>query len=436
MHVLVIGSGAREHALCWALDQSPLLTRLYCAPGNGGTGQIAENVPLDPMDFSACLTWARENAIDFTIVGPDDPLAAGIVDTFQGAGLAIFGPSAAAARIESSKVWAKQLMLECGIPTAPAEFFSDRASAENAISAREAAGAFPVVIKADGLAAGKGVVVAPSPEVARAALDDLLVHHRLGRAGNQVLIEDYLDGWELSVFALTDGIGFYTLATACDYKRVGDEDRGANTGGMGAYSPAAVGDDVIAGIEARIVRPALQAIVEKSGAPFRGLLYAGLMITREGPCVVEFNARFGDPETQVVLPRLGGDLLRLCLAAAEGDVLREPAPSFGAEAACGVVMASGGYPGAFEKGKSISGLDRLGEDILVFHAGTERSGTGDQLVTSGGRVLTVVARGETVAEARARAYANVEMIHFEGAHFRHDIGITAAREAFGAPFID
>jgi phosphoribosylamine--glycine ligase len=429
MRVLVIGSGAREHALCWALNQSPLLTRLYCAPGNGGTGQIAENVPLDPMDFSACASWARENAIDFTIVGPDDPLAGGIVDTFVGAGLAIFGPSAAAAQIESSKIWAKRLMLDCDIPTAPAEFFSDRTAAEKAISAREAAGAFPVVIKADGLAAGKGVVVAPSPEVARSALDDLLVYHRLGRAGNQVLVEDYLRGWELSLFALTDGSGFYILAPACDYKRVGDEDRGPNTGGMGAYSPPAVGEDVIAGIETRILRPVLQAIVDRSGSPFRGLLYAGLMMTREGPCVVEFNARFGDPETQVVLPRLGGDLLRFCLAAAEGNVLRESPPSLRAEAACGVVMASAGYPGAFEKGKAISGLDRLDEDILVFHAGTARSGSGDQVVTAGGRVLTVVGLGKTVAEARTRAYANVEMIHFEGAHFRHDIGITAVREA-------
>ena len=430
MRVLVIGSGAREHALCWALEQSPLLTRLYCAPGNGGTGQIAENVPLDPMDFSACLSWARENAIDFTIVGPDDPLAGGIVDTFQQAGRAIFGPSAAAARIESSKVWAKQLMLDWGIPTAAAEFFSDRAGAEEAISARAAAGAFPVVIKADGLAGGKGVVVAPDPEVARTALDDLLIHHKLGRAGNQVLMEDYLEGWELSVFALTDGRDFYTLAPACDYKRVGDDDQGPNTGGMGAYSPpAAAGDDIIAGIETRIVRPALQAIMERSGKPFRGLLYAGLMMTRDGPSVVEFNARFGDPETQVLLPRLGGDLLRFCLAAAEGDVLREPAPKCRAEAACGVVMASAGYPGAFEKGKTISGLDRLDEDILVFHAGTARSGGGEQLITAGGRVLTVVARGNTVAEARAHAYANVSRIHFEGAHFRHDIGISAAREA-------
>ena len=321
-------------------------------------------------------------------------------------------------------------MLECGIPTAPAEFFSDRAVAEKAISAREAAGAFPLVIKADGLAAGKGVVVAPDPEVARSALDDLLVHHKLGRAGNQVLIEDYLEGWELSVFALTDGSGFYTLAPACDYKRVGDHDRGPNTGGMGAYSPpAAAGDDLIAEIETRIVRPALQAIVERSGTPFRGLLYAGLMMTRDGPYVVEFNARFGDPETQVVVPRLGGDLLRLCLAAAEGDVLREPAPSFSAEAACGVVMASAGYPGALEKGKAISGLDRLDQDILVFHAGTERRAASDRLVTAGGRVLTVVGHGKTVAEARAHAYANVDRIHFEGANFRHDIGITAAREA-------
>jgi phosphoribosylamine---glycine ligase len=429
MRVLVLGSGAREHALCWALDQSPQLTRLYCAPGNGGTGNIAENVPLDPMDFSACLSWARENSIDFTIVGPDDPLAGGIVDTFEGAGRVIFGPTAAAARIESSKVWAKRLMLEHGIPTAPAEFFSDRASAETALSAREAAGAFPVVIKADGLAAGKGVVVAPDPTVARDALDDLLVHHKLGRAGTQVLLEDYLEGWELSLFALTDGTGLYTLASACDYKRIGDADTGPNTGGMGAYSPtAAADDDLIAGIEASILRPTLQAIAERAGTPYRGLLYAGLMMTRDGPYVVEFNARFGDPETQVVLPRLDGDLLQLCLAAAEGDVYAAPPPSWSAEATCGVVLSSAGYPGPFKKGNVIDGLDRVDEGILVFHAGTQWSSGGDRLLTSGGRVLTVVARGKTVAAARVHAYANVERIHFEGVHWRHDIGDTQARE--------
>jgi phosphoribosylamine--glycine ligase len=425
MRVLVIGSGAREHALCWALHRSPLLTKLFCAPGNAGTGQIAENVSLNPMDFVACASWASDHHIDFTIVGPDDPLAHGLVDVFLAAGQKIFGPSQAAARIESSKVWAKQLMEARGIPTAHAEWFSDRSSAEAAIARRESEGSFPAVIKADGLAAGKGVVVAVDPAAARTALDEFMVHRKLGQAGDQVLIEDYLDGWELSQFALCDGRHWYPLAPACDYKRALDEDQGPNTGGMGAYSPPrAAGGQLVGEIEERIIAPTLSAL-EDAGTPFRGLLYAGLMITAKGPYVVEFNARFGDPETQVVLPRLHSDLLALCIAAADGELSRLPAPEWSSGATCGVVLASAGYPGVFETGKQITGLTAVDDDILVFHAGTRLSGPDGGLETSGGRVLTVVAEGPSLAEARRRVYDNVARIQFAGARWRTDI---AARE--------
>jgi phosphoribosylamine--glycine ligase len=425
MRVLVIGSGAREHALCWALHRSPLLTKLFCAPGNGGTGQIAENVSLNPLDCVACASWARDNHIDFTIVGPDDPLAHGLVDTFLASGQKIFGPTQAAARIESSKVWAKQLMEEHGIPTAVAERFGDRASAEAAIARREADGRFPAVIKADGLAAGKGVVVAADPTAARRALDSFMVQRTLGQAGDQILIEDFLEGWELSQFALCDGRRWYLLAPACDYKRAFDEDQGPNTGGMGAYSPpGAASSGLLREIEERIIGPTVSAL-DDAGTPFRGLLYAGLMITEKGPYVVEFNARFGDPETQVVLPRLRSDLLALCLAAAEGELDRLPAPEWSRGPTCGVVLASAGYPGAFETGKPITGLSALDEDILVFHAGTRLSVPDGELVTSGGRVLTVVAEGADLQEARRRVYDNVARIQFAGARWRTDI---AARE--------
>jgi phosphoribosylamine--glycine ligase len=402
-----------------------MLTKLFCAPGNAGTGQIAENVSLNPMDSLACASWAKDNRIDFTIVGPDDPLAHGLVDAFLASGRKIFGPTQAAARIESSKVWAKQLMEEHGIPTAHAERFGDRVSAEKTIARREAEGSFPAVIKADGLAAGKGVVVAADPAAARHALDEFMVQRKLGQAGDQVLIEDYLEGWELSQFALCDGKHWYPLAPACDYKRALDDDQGPNTGGMGAYSPpGAAKGELLVDIEERIIGPTLSAL-EDAGTPFRGLLYAGLMITEKGPYVIEFNARFGDPETQVVLPRLRGDLLALCMAAAEGELPRLPAPEWSSGATCGVVLASAGYPGAFETGKPISGLTEVDEDILVFHAGTRLSGPDGDLVTSGGRVLTLVAEGASLAEARRRVYDNIVRIQFAGARWRTDI---AARE--------
>jgi phosphoribosylamine--glycine ligase len=425
MRVLVIGSGAREHALCWAAARSPQCDALYCAPGNGGTAELAENIALDPMDFAACAAWAERHAIDLTLVGPDDPLGGGIADHFAARGLRVFGPSGAAAHIESSKAWAKGLMIRAGVPTARAQRFDDRAAAEVYLSEREAAGdAYPVVVKADGLAAGKGVFIAEDGAEARAALDDLMVQGRLGGAGTTVIVEDYLEGPELSLFVLCDGERIAPLAPACDYKRAEDHDTGPNTGGMGAYSPPSFATpSLLQEVEARILRPTV-AELAASGAPFRGLLYAGLMLTGDGPHVLEFNARFGDPETQVVLPRLEGDFLALCSAVADGRLDRVDLPAWSPEAAVGVVVASTGYPGAFTKGYTITGLDALDPDILVFHAGTYREPDG-RLVTSAGRVLTLVGRGPTVTAARARVYANVGRVRFTGARWRTDI---AARE--------
>lgn len=426
MRLLVIGSGAREHALCWALSRSPRVGALYCAPGNGGTGDVAENVALNPADSAACADWAERAAIDLTLIGPEAPLAAGIADVFAARGLAVFGPSAGAARIESSKIWAKELMERAGVPTAHAQEFTDYASAREAIQRRRANGEmFPVVVKADGLAAGKGVVVAEDESEALTALKSFMEDGALGRAGSRVLIEDFLSGTELSLFALTDGERVVPLAPACDYKRVFDGDHGGNTGGMGAYSPPRFATPaVLEDIERRVLRPTVRAMAE-AGAPFRGLLYAGLMMTNDGPYVIEFNCRFGDPETQVVAPRLTSDLAELCAAVAAGRLDSVSAPMWSDEAACGVALVAGGYPGPYEKGKTITGLDSLDGDILAFHAGTRRT-PGGRLVTAGGRVLTLVARGPSVIAARERVYANIGRVAFEGAHWRRDIG---AREA-------
>ena len=433
MRVLVIGGGAREHVLCWKLAQSPHLSALFCAPGNGGTAAIAENVPLDPMDFAACADWAERHAIDLTVIGPDDPLGGGIVDVFAAHGLRVFGPTRAAARIESSKVWAKRLLLDAGIPTADAYHTDDYDAALVYLARREAEhgadAAYPLVVKADGLAAGKGVIIAHDGGEARAALNTFLVERRLGAAGSAVLIEEYLEGRELSLFALSDGERVVPLVPACDYKCAYDDDEGPNTGGMGAYSPPAFATpELLAAIARDMLIPAVRAL-HAAGAPFRGLLYAGLMITARGPYVLEFNARFGDPETQVVLPRLESDLLELCVAAADGRLDTVAPPRWSDEAACGVVIASRGYPGPFAKGLPITGLDALDPGIRAFHAGTRRD-TDGRLVTSGGRVLTLVARGATVADARARVYANAGRIHFDGARWRTDIG---AREVAAEP---
>jgi len=425
MRVLIIGSGAREHALAWAVSRSPDISALYCAPGNGGTAAIAQNIPLPIMDFAQCAQWAAEQTIDLTIVGPDDPLGGGIIDVFQQRGLRVFGPTKAAARIESSKRWAKDLMRRYGIPTAQANSFDEIDAARRFLASN--ACTYPLVIKADGLAAGKGVSIVSTRQEAEQTLAAFMVEHRLGAAGNTVLLEEFLEGPEVSFFALSDGATMLPLVPACDYKRAFDGDQGPNTGGMGAYSPpgfvdAALGQQIIQ----TILQPTIAALA-REGCPFVGVLYAGLMLTRDGPKVLEFNARLGDPETQVMLPRLESDLLALCLAASEQrlDGMRI---DWRPEAACGVVLASAGYPDKYATGFPISGHDQLPPDLLAFHAGT-RLNESNQPITSGGRVITLVALGHDMPAARARVYAEIDRIQFQGRRYRRDI---AAREGAGS----
>ncbi|HWP28339.1 MAG TPA: phosphoribosylamine--glycine ligase [Chloroflexota bacterium] len=416
MRILVVGAGAREHALLWKLAQSPLRPQLYCAPGNAGTAALAETVPLAAEDIDGLARWAAEQAIDLTLVGPEAPLAAGIADAFAARGLALFGPTRAAATIEASKAWAKTLMQRHGIPTARAVVADDLAAARRALDTF----GLPVVIKADGLAAGKGVTVATTRAEAEAALVACLVDRVFGAAGERVVIEECLQGRELSVLAFADGQTVRPLVPACDYKRVGDGDTGPNTGGMGAYAPPPwVTPAMQARIEREILAPALAALAA-AGRPYRGVLYAGLMLTRDGPKVLEFNCRFGDPEAQVVLPLLATDLVEIAQAVVAGR-LHEVPLAWTPAACCAVVLASGGYPGPFRTGLPISGLETVPPDVLVFHAGTRR--VDGQVVTAGGRVLTVAAVAPALAEARARAYAAAERIRFEGCHYRRDIAL-------------
>ncbi|SRR5579883_1886102 len=421
MRVLIIGSGAREHALAWAISRSPQVSALYCAPGNGGTAAIAQNVPLHVMNFVQCADWAANHAIDLTIIGPDDPLGGGIVDVFQARGLRVFGPTKAAARIESSKSWAKDLMQRHGIPTAHARYFDTIEVARQFLASSECS--YPLVIKADGLAAGKGVSIVSTAQEAEQTITEFMIERRLGEAGARILLEEYLEGREVSFFALSDGRTSLPLVPACDYKRAFDGDQGPNTGGMGAYSPPG---SIDATLEQQIVETILQpaiAAMAQEGCPFVGVLYAGLMLTSAGPKVLEFNARLGDPETQVILPRLKSDLLALILAASEQRLAGQQI-AWRSEAACGVVLASKGYPGEYQMGFPITGLDQLSPDILAFHAGTRLTESG-QLVTAGGRVMTLVALGQNVAAARARVYAQVDRVQFQGRRYRQDI---AARE--------
>ncbi|HLW03142.1 MAG TPA: phosphoribosylamine--glycine ligase [Ktedonobacterales bacterium] len=421
MRVLIIGSGAREHALAWAVSRSPEVNALYCAPGNGGTAALAQNIPLQILDFAQCAVWAAEHAIDLTIIGPDDPLGGGIVDAFQQRGLRVFGPTKAAARIESSKSWAKNLMQRYHIPTAQASSFDDLDVALRFLASNECR--YPLVIKADGLAAGKGVSIVATRQEAEAAITALLVERRLGAAGSTILLEEFLEGREVSFFALSDGNTILPLAAACDYKRALDGDRGLNTGGMGAYSPPGFVDAALAEqIFRTILRPTITAMAQES-CPFVGVLYAGLMLTKDGPKVLEFNARLGDPETQVMLPRLQSDLLSLFTAASE-QRLAGMRIDWRPEAACGVVLASAGYPDQYQMGFPIRGLNQLPPDILAFHAGTRLAEDG-QLLTSGGRVMTLVALGQNVAAARKRVYEEIERVQFQGRRYRQDI---AARE--------
>ncbi len=418
MKILVVGGGAREHALVWKLAQSPLAEALYCAPGNAGTEALATNLPLRASDIDGIVAAVRAHRIDLVVVGPEEPLALGIADRLRAEGVAVCGPSASATRIESSKAWAKALMMEANIPTARATVVT---SVAEGLVASEQMG-MPVVIKADGLAAGKGVVIANDSDEAYRVLSAFLEDRALGEAGATVVIEEYLTGQEVSVLALTDGETIIPLPPACDYKRVYDGDRGPNTGGMGAYAPPpAVDAALMATIRAAILEPTIRAMAAR-GAPVQGVLYAGLMLTASGPKVLEFNARVGDPEAQVVLPILDADLVMLLDAVARGTLAAIAPPPQPVRAAVGVVLASGGYPGPYQTGVPISGLDRVPEDVLVFHAGTRRGADG-RIVTAGGRVLTVVGTGPDLASARERAYAGVEVITFEGAQWRRDIAL-------------
>lgn len=417
MNVLVIGGGGREHALCWKLRQSPRVTRLLCAPGNGGITELAEIVPVGVEDVAGLAALAERERVGLTIVGPELPLTLGLVDAFAERGLKVFGPSREAARLEGSKAFAKQLMRAAGVPTARFEVFDDPEAARRHV---ERTGA-PIVVKADGLAAGKGVHVCQTVDEAIGAIDRMMVERCFGGAGERVVIEELLRGEEASFIALTDGTSVLSLASSQDHKRIGDGDTGPNTGGMGATSPAPI---VTPAIEREVQQRVLQPIVaalRARGVVFRGVLYAGLMIDNGAPHVLEFNVRFGDPECQPLMLRLKSDLVEVCEAVIEGR-LGEMRLEWDQRAAACVVIAARGYPGTVEKGATIDGLEAAAglPDTVVFHAGTRRSRK--TVVTEGGRVLGVTALGETIAKATAQAYAAVERIRFDGMQFRRDIG--------------
>jgi len=417
MKILVIGSGGREHALLWKLSQSPRVTSLLCAPGNAGTATIATNHPVAATDLSALVALAKAEKVDLTIVGPDDPLAAGVVDLFHAEGLRVFGPVAAAARLEASKSFAKEFMVRHGIPTAGSATFSDSAAA----LAHCATASYPLVVKADGLALGKGVVIAQNREEAATAVRQSMIEKVFGDAGNTVVIEEFLTGPECSIHALVDGKGYALFPDAKDHKRALDGDQGLNTGGMGTISPSREVDAAMQGrIRAEILDPFVRGLAA-DGLPFSGMLFPGLMMTPNGPKVLEFNCRFGDPETQSLMRRLKSDLLDLIEATIDGK-LSSATPDWDTRAAVCIVLASGGYPGPIEKGKVITGIEAASADpdVVVFHAGTALKD--GKVVTNGGRVLGVTALGATLEEARAKAYAAAEKISFEGKQLRRDIG--------------
>jgi phosphoribosylamine--glycine ligase len=417
MKVLVIGSGGREHALTWKLKQSPGVDEIFCAPGNAGTSDLAENVPMGAVELSAHARFAKQNHIDLTVVGPDDPLALGIADVFQSQGLPIFGPNKSAARLESSKIFAKELMRSRNIPTARAGTFSDPEAARAYCDEIR----YPAVIKADGLAFGKGVVIVPDREDAKTTVDLMMRQRRFGEAGTRVVIEEFLSGSECSVHALVDGAHYQLLQTARDHKRVFDGDEGPNTGGMGAVSPASNWNrDLEAQFTREVMEPLLHGLGQ-DGIAFRGLLFPGLIITNSGAQVLEFNCRFGDPETQAILPRMKSDLLPLLQSTIDGGIDRQPI-EWDERVSVTVVMASAGYPDKYEVGEVISGLDDAARmaDVQIFHAGTKQVNA--NIVTAGGRVLAVTALAPTVEGARTRAYEAVSRIQFRGAHYRRDIG--------------
>jgi len=416
VRVLVVGNGGREHALVWKLAQSPREPELFAAPGNPGIADLATCLDVGVLDVEGMIAAAWSNAIDLTIVGPEAPLEAGIGDAFRAAGLRVFGPTRAAARIEWSKSFSKLTMQAAGAPTAAFEVFADHAAATAYVWEHGA----PIVIKADGLAAGKGVVVAQTLGEALAALDDMMLHHAFGDAGNEVLVEECMTGREISVFAFTDGVSVSPLVAACDYKRIFDGDQGPNTGGMGGYSPPLEWD---AALERQVREACIEPVLAqlaKDGTPFSGVLYGGLMLTENGPALVEFNARFGDPECQLIMPRMENDLLDVIDAVIDGRVA-DLELRWSDDSTVAVVLASAGYPGAYATGEPIAGMDELPEGTTVFHAATARRD--GALVTSGGRVLAAVGRGPTHAGARTLAYDAADAISFAGAQRRSDIAV-------------
>jgi phosphoribosylamine--glycine ligase len=422
MRILIIGSGGREHALTWKIAQSPRVKKIFAAPGNPGTAQFAENVPLAADDVKALIEFARKEKIDLTVVGPERPLIAGIVDAFQKAGLRIFGPNAAAARLEGSKCFCKQLLRHHAVPTAEYRSFKRAADARKFIETRDEA----LVVKASGEALGKGVFVCETREQALDAVQQIMVDRVFGDAGNEVVIEEKLTGEEASILALVDGRNIYTMESSQDHKAIFDGDKGPNTGGMGAYSPApVVTDAIMSQIERDILVPTVHAM-NHEGCPYGGLLYAGVMLTPGGPKVLEFNVRFGDPETQPLMMRLKSDLVDAMEATVDGR-LDEVTLEWSEQAAVGVVVAAAGYPGEYQKGKVITGLDDAAamDNVMVFQAGTRE--IDGKIVTAGGRVLCVTAMGATIADAKRLAYEAVQRIRFEGAHYRTDIADKALR---------
>ncbi len=423
INVLVVGGGAREHALSWALARSDRLGELFCAPGNAGTAGLATNLPIAADAVDELVNVAAERAIGLVVVGPEAPLAEGLVDRLAARGIRAFGPTAGAARIEASKAWAKGLLQARGVATARAELAGTLAEARSHLDRFS----YPVVLKADGLAGGKGVTIVRTRAEADAQLDNLFVARTLGGAADCVLIEEFLSGRELSVLAFSDGERLALLPPARDYKSLGDGDRGPNTGGMGGYSaPELASPELLAQVQTDIMAPVVAAMAA-AGHPFVGVLYAGLMLTPDGPRVLEFNCRFGDPEAQVLLPLLDGDLLAGLEAVADRR-LEPRALHWRSERTCGVVLASGGYPGPFTTGHPIAGLAEAAADALVFHGGTARQGDGT-VVTAGGRVVTVVGRGADLVTARSRAYAGARKVQFDGRHFRTDLAADASAHA-------
>ena len=422
MKVLVIGSGGRESAIVWKLSKSEKVTGIYCAPGNAGTACYAENIPISESEIDKLIEFVRDNEIDLTVVGPEKPLVDGIVDRFVSQGLTIFGPSQKAAMLEGSKVFAKQFMSEHDIPTAPYDVCVSRADVEEATAGKE----FPYVIKVDGLAAGKGAIIVKNQADLQQALIDIYEEKKFGAAGDSVIVEDFLEGEELSVFAITDGNDYVLLSTAQDHKRVFDGDKGPNTGGMGAYAPAPLGTpDVLRKVEERIIRPVLKGMKER-GTPYSGVLYCGLMIHDGKPSVIEFNARFGDPETQVVIPLIESDLADLLLSVAQGKLDTSSFQISGKFAAC-VILASAGYPGSYEKGKEISGIEQLfqSQKANIFMAGTKFDG--EKYLTNGGRVLGVTVVSKSLNDAILSTYNYVNIIKFEGEQYRRDIGFRVLK---------